>query len=95
MAKFTIEIADADIAETIQANAMELGYRVTIPNEDYDPSDEDSEPEITNPERMDVFVNRKVREFLQGNVLAQRRRNGHKAADEAVDSKPLPEIKDA
>jgi len=74
MAQFCVEIADSDVDRVITAICANYGYQTIIDNPNFDgflDEDPSTNPqEITNPESLFQFANRKVRGFLTENTVA-------------------------
>jgi hypothetical protein len=90
MAEFIIDIDDRDLPRVRAAIARNFNRKDRVPNPSFDPgfpeNSENNPGEIDNPEGLDDFINRMIREFLAEHVKTAEVREARRQAGEAVDT---------
>lgn len=90
MAEIIIELDPQDEARIFAAVAQNFNRPAKVPNPSFDPGRPENPGnnprEIDNPESLEDFTNRILREFLQEHVTAFERRDARRQAAEAIDT---------
>ena len=90
MAEFIIDIDNRDLARVRAAMARNFNRKEKVPNPSFDPGRPENPGnnprEIDNPEGLDDFINRMIREFLAEHVKAAEVREARRQAVEGVDA---------